>query len=287
MKNHKKSSFKLRFPEFLLVVLLIFSGTMLAFNTGSFVVNFKLIGFTIFSSVEKGITVVTTSVKNTVLSIKELTEIHANYDILKERLADYEEMQRTNSDIRKENTRLKELLGFSDITPQKNYPASIISRGADNLYKTIVIDKGSKHGIKKNMPVIAIQKGNSGIVGKVVNVGYITSEVMPIFNLHSTISARIQNTRDIGFVTGTGTEDSPLAMTYIKKRVIDELHYGDVIVTSGENENYMKDMPIGTISKITVLDYDSSLDISLTPIIDFSRLEHVIVVALQNSKDVQ
>jgi rod shape-determining protein MreC len=40
----------------------------------------------------------------------------------------------------------------------------------------------------------------------------------------------------------------------------------------------MKDIPIGTISKITVLDYNSSLKIELTPMIDFSRLENVIVI---------
>ena len=67
-------------------------------------------------------------------------------------------------------------------------------------------------------------------------------------------------------------------MEYIRKRVVDELSFGDVIVTSGENNNYMKDIPIGTISKITVLDYNSSLKIELTPIIDFARLENVVVV---------
>ena len=53
---------------------------------------------------------------------------------------------------------------------------------------------------------------------------------------------------------------------------------GDIVVTSGENNNYMRDLAIGSISKITVLDYNSSLDIELTPIIDFSRLENVVVV---------
>ena len=69
-------------------------------------------------------------------------------------------------------------------------------------------------------------------------------------------------------------------MKYIRKRVLDELHYGDIVVTSGENNNYMRDIPIGTISKITVLDYNSSLDIEIVPIIDFSRLENVVVVNL-------
>ena len=62
---------------------------------------------------------------------------------------------------------------------------------------------------------------------------------------------------------------------------MEEVNYGDTIVTSGENGNYLRDITIGTISKITVLDYDSSLDIEVVPIIDFSRLESVIVADLK------
>ena len=78
-------------------------------------------------------------------------------------------------------------------------------------------------------------------------------------------------------------------MQYIRKRVAPDLNFGDVIVTSGENDNYMRDVQIGTISKITVLDYNSSLNIEVTPIIDFSRLENVIVVNQKelNDKHVQ
>jgi len=70
-------------------------------------------------------------------------------------------------------------------------------------------------------------------------------------------------------------------MKYIKKRVLPDLQYGDLIVTSGENENFLKDIPIGYISTITVQDYDSSLNIELTPVIDFGRLEIVIVVDMK------
>ena len=82
-----------------------------------------------------------------------------------------------------------------------------------------------------------------------------------------------------------GSEEANLSMKNIRKRVLDELHYGDIVVTSGENNNYMGDLPIGSISKISVVDYNSSLDIELTPIIDFSKLENVIVVNLYEIND--
>ena len=135
------------------------------------------------------------------------------------------------------------------------------------------------------MPVIAFQNGNQGLVGKVVQVGTFTSQIMPIYNINNIVSARIQNSRDLGLVNGLGSQDQPLLMQYIRKSVVDELSYGDIVVTSGENDNYMRDIAIGTISKITTLDYNSSLNIELIPIIDFARLENVVVVNQKELND--
>lgn len=279
MQKQGKSKFKFRFQELLFIILVVASSVMLSFSSGGFIINFKNVGFTIFSTIEKGVATVSFYVKDAIDGVVKLVNLSKEYDELTEKLKDYEYMQRTNAAIRKENARLKEQLGFADSIQQKTFPANIISRGADNLHTTLIIDKGSKDGIKKNMSVVAIQNGNIGVVGKVVSVGYNTAQIMNIFNSSCSISARMQNTRDIGLVTGNGTEDKPLSMKYIKKRVISELHFGDIVVTSGENGNYIKEIPIGTISKVSILDYDTSLDIEIEPVINFSRLESVMVVS--------
>lgn len=285
MASKKKFSLKFKFSEFLLIMYILFSGVMLAFSSGSFVLNFKKIGFTIFSSIESGVHSVVSGITGTFGAAKELSRLRKDYDELTRKLENYEQMRRSNAEIRKENERLKEQLDFATSLEEKNYPAQIISREIDNLNAYITINKGSVHGIRKNMPVIAYEHGTSGLVGKIVQVGAFTSVIMPIYNPDCIISARIQNTRDLGLVNGTGVQNEALKLRYIRKRVLEELHYGDVIVTSGENNNYMRDIPLGTISKITVVDYDTSLDIELTPIIDFSRLENVIVVNLREIND--
>lgn len=271
---------KIKLTEFLLVFLVVLSGVMLAFSSGSFVINFRSIGFSVVSTVSKGINRVGGGVKDFVGSVSALSKLRKDYNELVIKLENFEQMRRSNTEIRKENERLKELLDFSTSLEEKNYPARIIARDTDNLYAYLTIDKGSAHGIKKNMPVIAYQDGNTGVVGKIIQVGKYASIVLPIYNMNCNLSSRIQNTRDLGLVSGNGSDGSPLSMKYIRKRVLNELHYGDIVVTSGENNNYMRDIPIGTISKITVLDYNSSLDIELVPIIDFSRLENVVVVNL-------
>ena len=283
VKSH--NNFRIRFPEVLLIGFIILSSVSLGFHTGGFILDIKKIGFTVVSSVEKAVHYVVDGVTNTVGAVKELRQLKKDYNELVIKLEKYEELQRSNVDIRKENERLKEQLGFSVSMDEKNIPALIISRNLDSAYSYLTIDKGSVNGIRKNMPVVAFQHGNEGLVGKIVQVGTFTSQVMPIYNMDNIVSCRIQNTRDLGLVNGMGSQDKPLVMQYVRKRVLDELHYGDIVVTSGENDNYMRDIPIGTISKITVIDYNSSLNIELTPIIDFSRLENIVVVNQKELND--
>ena len=283
--SEKKNSFRFRFPEFLLIGLLLLSNIILNFSSGGFVLNLKKIGFSAISTVEKGVHFVVDGIADTFNAVKELKRLKKDYNDLVIKLKNYEKMQRSNADIRKENERLREQLDFSISMDEQNFPAQIISRDFDNVYTYLTIDKGSINGIKKNMPVIAFQNGNQGLVGKVVQVGTFTSQIMPVYNLDYIVSARIQNSRDLGLVNGTGSQDKPLLMQYIRKNVADELSFGDIIVTSGENDNYLKDIPIGTITKIISLDYNSSLNIELTPIIDFSRLENVIIVNQKQLND--
>ena len=263
--SKKQNGFKFRFPEFLLIGLLLISNIILNFSGGGFILNLKKIGFSAISTIEKGVHIVTHGIAESFTAVKELKQLKKDYNDLVIKLENYEQMQRSNADIRKENERLREQLDFAVSLDEQNFPAQIISRDFDNVYTYLTIDKGSINGIKKNMPVIAFQNGNRGLVGKVVQVGTFTSQVMPVYNLNYIVSARIQNQRDLGLVNGSGSQDKPLLLQYIRKNVAGQLSYGDIIVTSGENDNYLKDIPIGTISKIISLDYNSSLNIELTP----------------------
>ncbi|GMO47307.1 MAG: rod shape-determining protein MreC [Treponemataceae bacterium] len=287
--REKHSMVRVRLPFFFLIFLIVLSASMLAFSSGGFIIDFKRLGFSVFSTLQSGVSTVIAGAKNTVNAAKEITRLKREYDDLTRRLEAYEEFQRSNAELRAENERLKELLGFARGIGYKNYPALIIARDPDTNYASITINKGSAHGIKKDMPVIAIQNGEVGLVGKITEVrGRNTSMVMCIYDSKCYVSARIgtADTRDIGLVSGKGSEDKPLVMEYVKKRVYDEnkLKYGDPVVTSGETDNYLRNILIGRITDVKTHDY-SSLDIELTPVIDFSRLESVLVVDVKSPFD--
>ncbi len=271
----------------LLASLVTVSGIFLTISTGVFVLSFKQIGFSFFSIAQREIFSVVDTVENTFTALGDLANLQEEYNILVERVEDYEFLQRSNAEIRRENERLTQLLGFTQTYAYKTETARIIGRDPENLYSGITIDKGSRHGVQKNMPVMALQSGNIGLVGRVVTVGLYTSLIMPIYDFNSHVSARVQSTRDLGLISGNGFSDGTLTLNYIKNRVLNDLQFGDVVVTSGENDNYIRETPIGTISAISDVDYDTNLIISVVPIIDFSRLEEVILVDTETLNETQ
>ncbi|NLK61464.1 MAG: rod shape-determining protein MreC, partial [Treponema sp.] len=159
-----KLAFRFHLDAFLLTVYLILSAVFLAFSAGGLVVNFRSFGFNLMSGTQRGLYSVTSFFSGTVTAIRELSELKERYEALEDRLKDYELLQRSNADIRLENERLKELLGFTESLTVQNIPARIIARDPNNLYSGITINRGVRHGVKKNMPVISFQGSNTGLV---------------------------------------------------------------------------------------------------------------------------
>jgi rod shape-determining protein MreC len=230
------------------------------------------------SGAQRGLYSVSSFCTGTVAAVRELSELKQKYGELEKKLEDYELLQRSNADIRIENEHLKQLLGFTEQLSIKNVPAEIIGRDPNNLYSAITLNRGARQGIKKNMPVIAFQNGTTGLVGKIVQVGRSTSLMMPVYDYQCFVSTRLETTRYDGLINGQGNSELPLVMKYVKKRAKDEIKVGDRILTSGENRNYPGNIPVGYVSRIRGLDYETSLELDIDPVIDFSRLENVFIL---------
>ena len=276
----KKFSFKIRLDVFLLIVLLVISSVLLTFSGGRFIVDFKSVGFSVAAGTENAVHSVSVFVTDTVTAVRELAELRTKYAALTEKLKDYELLQRSNADIRRENRELKELLGFADEISYKNIPAQVTGFDPDNLYSGIIINRGTTHGVRKNMPVIAFQGSNAGLVGKIVQVGRASSMVIPVYDYQCYVAARVQTTKHRGLVNGQGSPDLPLIMRYVQKRAKDEISIGDKILASGENNLFPKDSPIGIVTGIKVHDYETYLELTVEPSIEFARLDYVFVLDL-------
>ena len=264
---------------YVFIALILVSFLTLFFSSRSVLSDVKNLGLTVFSGFRIGIYEVSSAVSSTVLSISELTTLRREYAELSGRIARYEQLERTSADIRQENNRLREQLGFSQSLRYQHIPAELIGRDPNNLFSAFVINKGTRAGVAIDMPVIAYQTGVQGLVGKVVQAGAFESLVMPLYDESCFVSSRLAESRYEGIVEGQGSFDIPLLMRFIGKRARDEINIGDVVVSSGMGGIYPPGVSIGRVTGINYQETEISMEVELDSTIDFSRLEYMFVIS--------
>ena len=262
----------------ILLGLLLLCLVMMGISTKNVVLKPKKLGFSLVSVLQSGISEVGQFFSETINSIGELRRLRQEYEAIQEKLTQYRELERDYVQIVNENRILREQLEFSSSLSFNKIPAEIIAKDPGNEFSTIVINKGSRHGVEKDMPVIAYQDGFQGLVGKIVETGMITSVVMPLHDESCYVAARLQETRYEGLVKGSGNPNKNIIMDYVKKRAKEEIQYGDLVTSSGMQSLYPEGIYIGRVRAMNAREWDSSLELEIEPIIDFSKLEYVFVL---------
>ena len=276
----KKKRSQLQADFIVFIVLISLSVALLAFSGGGFISAFKQVGFSFISQTERALYTASSFVGDTVSAIRELADLKKKYADAQKKLADYEVLQRMNAETQAENKKLKNLLGFSGTISIKNIPAEIIAFDSSRLYSGMIINAGIKKGIKKNMSVVAFQDGQMGLVGKIVEVGQNTSMILPLYDYQCSVACKLEVLGYRGITNGTGVVDGTLNMQYVKKAGLSEIKIGSKVLTSGFDDTslFPKNIPVGIVKKIISYDYETSIQLVLTPVIDFDSVEHVFVL---------
>jgi rod shape-determining protein MreC len=282
IKERKKLKVRSKLSSYVFAALVVGSFSLLLFSTRSFIVDVKDLGLSFFSGMRGGIHELSSLVSRTVLSIQELAALRREYTELADRVARYEQLERTAAEIRQENLRLREQLGFSQSLNYRHIPAELIGQDPDNLFSALVINKGRHAGVENNMAVIAWQNGIQGLVGKVIQTGQFESLVMPVYDASSFVASRFSVSRYDGIVEGQGSPDIPLRMRFIRKRARDEIDPGDLIVSNGMGGVYPGGITIGRVNLIHYREDEISMEVELESVIDFSRLEYVFVIGKED-----
>lgn len=166
----------------------------------------------------------------------------------------------------------------------QQYPkvaARVISHDDNNWYNMFTIDKGTDDGIKIDMNVIA---GN-GLVGIVAEAGKHYSKVRAIIDDNSYVSGMFPRTSDTCDVKGNLTT---LAEGYIDVERISidaEIQDGYEIVTSFDSDKYLEGILIGYVNSITTDPNNMTMTAHVIPVVDFNRLDTVLVITQLKSSD--
>jgi len=267
-----------------LAVLILVSFICLLVANRSVVIRPKEIGLSVGGFFQKGFTGFFNWFGDTAGSIRQLREARQELTDARARLQDMDRVTREILELRRQNSALKGQLDFAQVLPPERIAAEVIARDTDNLFSTLTINKGSRQGVTKGMPVVAYQGDLEGLVGKVVLVGPGSSEILPLYDPQCLVSARVDSTRDEGLVQGEGKERGTVVMTYVKKIAKDKISYGDLVVTSGLGGLYPKGINIGRIRDIKAPTYETSLVLQVEPIVDFGKLEYLFLIGPEQDR---
>ena len=243
------------------------------------------IGLSFVSVFQKGFTYTTGVFSGTLNSISELKRVKFEYNRLIKKIAEYESLEKNYREIERENTELRRQLGFQQSLEIEKIPAVIIGSDPGNIFNTLIIDKGSKDGIVRDMPVVAFYEGFQGLVGKVVETGYSSSKVLPLYDQSFFAAARLQNLRYEGLVNGSSNSKNRILMSYVNKNGKERISYGDIVITSGMKSVYPKGIYIGRVRSISAKEYETSLQLEIEPTVDFSRLEYVFILKQERNNN--
>jgi len=271
-----------------LAILIAVSLLCLLLSNRTVVIRPKEVGLSVVGFFQKGFTGFFRWFGDTAGSIRQLSAARDELAAARERLQEMDRVTREIVELRRQNTSLLEQLGFAQMLPPGRIAARVIARDTDNLFSTITINKGSRSGVRAGMPVVAWQGVMEGLVGKVVLVGGGSAQVLPLYDPQCLVSARLDRSRHEGLVAGQGKDRDSLVMRYVKKNAAPLIEYGDLVVTAGLGGLYPKGINIGRIREINAPAYESSLELSVEPIIDFDRLEDVFLIdALPETPETQ
>ncbi len=196
-------------------------------------------------------------------------------------------VQQENRDLRKmiyalkeENNRLREALQtderlgkLSSFRSQFPYPsqlAQVYARGPSSWFKTVLINKGEKDGVAKDMAVAT----SEGVVGRVIEVSPDTAKVLLIIDPNSAMDVVIQRSRAQGIMEGK--IDEVCILKYVQKN--EEVQVGDRVVTSGLGGIFPKGLVVGTVRQVERKRPGIFQYIEVSPSVDLSKLEEVLVL---------
>jgi rod shape-determining protein MreC len=176
----------------------------------------------------------------------------------------------TQAEAVRENSRLRDFMGFEPPEKFKVVPVKIVSLLQNSYPVAAIINKGSDSSIRVDQPVI----NRLGLVGKITEVMPGFANVALLTDPSNPVSGRVADSRQIGIV-----RFSPENGLYFDNLPADaNFNPGDLIITSGLGGVYPAGLSIAKIDSAAAEKGEILKKIWLTPTVNFFEIDELYVL---------
>ena len=215
-----------------------------------------------------------------------ISDVSENFKTMEDMKKENKELQSKVDELTIDNTRLNqeqyELERLRDLYKlDQNYSdyekigAHVISNNGSNWFDDFTIDKGSQDGVQVNSNVLA----GSGLAGIVTEVGPNYARVRSVIDDSSNISAMMLSTSDTCVVRGDLKlmDDGKIRFEKLANND-NKIEGGEQVVTSHVSNRFLQGLLIGYVSEINVDSNNLTRSGYITPAVDFTKIQEVLVI---------
>lgn len=151
-------------------------------------------------------------------------------------------------------------------------PVRIIHNTVHKANNYLMIDKGTKHGIEREMGLL----GPDGVQGIIVNTSKHFSWAMSMLHSNIKLSAKIKKNDQMGTVSWEGAAYSKGQLSDIPAHV--NVYPGDTIITSGFSNIFPEGLMVGIVDEANINSGQNMYNITFRFAEDFNSLEYGYVI---------
>jgi rod shape-determining protein MreC len=236
---------------------------------------------TFMAPLQEGVTTATRPVGDFFSGLAHLPALARENQDLKQQVADLQTRIAGDVPRQAELQRLSDLLNLHDRLYPDGLAAVVIGNGSSNFDYSITIDKGTNDGIRVGQPVVTGSVDSPRLVGQVVSVTSISANVEQLIDRSFAVAGGLATSGVTGLVRGQGDQD--LTMADIPPGTefpegVPEYVFTVTYDIGGQQGRYPPNILIGEVSSVHEGSNALDTDVSISPAVDFSALEFVLVL---------
>ena len=207
---------------------------------------------------------------------KDYSDLIAENEALRERVAELERDARQAEADREENALLRELLELREQRRDFVFEsAKVLEHSGSNWTRTLTLNRGTEHGVAVNNVVVSSE---GYMIGVVTEVGLNWCTVQELVDTDTEIGALVFRTGDVVIAEGDFAlmQKNRLKVSYLPADTA--LLVGDYIMTSGLGGYFPSNITIGTVERVEADDNGLAQYAVLAPLVDYNALTEVFII---------